>query len=235
MLIMERLTGGKTMRFAGDLSRLARQLRLSLPILGIGATLVLINAGLYGPLAPRTPSIGGPAAPCAYAAGFEQAHSWLPFAGDWAVVDGMYVQRVPLGFDRGTGLARFRAGERYSLSVRMRWLSGVMGAGLAFNLERPYVLVNGQLVRFTGESSLWWGYYDERSVFHATGRAFLPDDMHVADGGWHTLRLDVHPETFDVTVDGVEIAHDQVLRFTAGYLGLVTSESAVVFDDLCVG
>ncbi|MER3544267.1 MAG: hypothetical protein C4311_06595 [Chloroflexota bacterium] len=216
------------------------------PALGIAAALLVINASLYGPLAPRgaEPPIGAPAgdgsgsgsaSSCAYATSFEALYGWLPFSGDWARADGGYVQRVPFGFDRGAGMARFRAGDRYTLSVRMRYISGVMGGGLAFNMERPYAFVNSQLVRFAGGKGLLWGYYDEKTGFHTMGGAALPEGMDAGDGHWHTLRLTVRPETFDIAVDESEIARDQPLRFTAGYFSLHTSESAVAFDDLCLG
>jgi hypothetical protein len=105
---------------------------------------------------------------------------------------------------------------------------------LAFNLERPFSFVNGQLVRFAGPGGLLWGYYDEKVGFHTMGGSALPNGASAADGDWHTLRLSVRPETFDIAVDGAEIARDQPLRFTAGYFGLHTSESAVAFDDVCL-
>lgn len=223
----------------GGWHRLARRLRPSWPVLGIGVALLLINAGLYGPLAPRMQDGGqetgdGSAPSCVFAAGFDFLYGWLPFSGDWAMVDGLYVQRVPLGFDRGAGMARFRAGDHYTLSVRIKYISGVMGGGLSFNLERPYAFVNGQLVRFAGERGLLWGYYDEAARFHPIGGGDLPDGVNAGDGAWHTLRLSVRPESFDIAVDGVEIARDQPLRFTAGYFSLHTSESAVAFDDVCL-
>lgn len=215
-------------------------LRSLWPVLGIGAALLLINAGLYGPLAPRIASPGGPTGnpggpACVYATGFDQAYGWLPFSGKWAMTNGMYVQHSPLGFDRGAGMARFRTGDRYTLSVRMRYISGVMGGGLAFNMERPYAFVNSQLVRFASGKGLLWGYYDEKAGFHMIGGAALPEGMDAGDSHWHTLRLTVRPETFDIAVDESEIARDQPLRFTAGYFSLHTSESAVAFDDLCLG
>lgn len=226
--------------------RLGHTWRALWPALGIAAALLVINAGLYGPLAPHgaEPPIGAPAgdgsgsgsaSSCVYATSFEALYGWLPFSGDWALADGGYVQRVPFGFDRGAGMARFRAGDRYTLSVRMRYISGVMGGGLAFNIERPYAFVNGQLVRFAGGKGLLWGYYDEKTGFHTMGGAALPEGMDAGDGHWHTLRLTVRPETFDIAVDESEIARDQPLRFTAGYFSLHTSESAVAFDDLCLG
>lgn len=219
--------------------RLGRAWRALWPALGIAAALLVINAGLYGPLAPRAPTMGGESQSsgptCVYTTGFEALYGWLPFSGDWAPADGGYVQRVPFGFDRGAGMARFRAGDRYTLSVRMRYISGVMGGGLAFNMERPYAFVNSQLVRFAGGKGLLWGYYDEKTGFHTMGGAALPEGMDAGDGHWHTLRLTVRPETFDIAVDESEIARDQPLRFTAGYFSLHTSESAVAFDDLCLG
>lgn len=219
--------------------RIGRAWRALWPTLGIAAALLVINAGLYGPLAPRAPAMDGGESQssgptCVYATGFDALYGWLPFSGDWALADSGYVQRVPLGFDRGAGMARFRAGDRYTLSVRMRYISGVMGGGLAFNMERPYAFVNSQLVRFASGKGLLWGYYDEKMIFHTMGGAALPEGIDAGDGRWHTLRLTVRPETFDIAVDEREIARDQPLRFTAGYFSLHTSESAVAFDDLCL-
>jgi hypothetical protein len=157
--------------------------------------------------------------------------TWNALSGSWTVSDGTYQQLDPSGYDLITQL-RVELPDEYRITVSLRPLGEGLGGGLILAQPRLADRSGATVVDFTdGGSFLRWGRYDE-----ATGQYQYLGGMAMADGfdpsSAHDLTVDVRRERTAVLVDGVDVGDFEAIGF--GRVGLVTSRSAVAFDNLRV-
>lgn len=150
---------------------------------------------------------------------------WVPFSGDWQVVDGALSQLDADGIDFSIG---YQGGvfESYALRVSLSHLKGV-GGGLLFNMPSPSQLNGAHMVRYSDTAdAIFWGYYDEDGAFTGQGYAKLSP----AGQAKHSFEITSAETTYDIYLDDQLIARDIPLIHNSGYLGLITSRSAVTYD-----
>jgi hypothetical protein len=153
---------------------------------------------------------------------------WTSFSGSWEVIDGEYHQTDEQGFDFGT-VTNFQ-GDDYSMTARVRHVSGEMGAGFYYNMSHSDNKSASQMFNLTqGGTALQWGHFDEAGEFVYEDASPIPN---VADGDWHTLQLIVQAGTATIVIDGEIVVSSIHLTYNGGYVGLLASQSHVIFDDV---
>jgi len=156
---------------------------------------------------------------------------WQPLAGRWIVTDGLLVQQDSTGYDfiNEFGL---HTPQNARLSVDMLPISGTIGAGLLISQPRKGQRNGAVIVDFTDDGRfLRWGKYDVATgdYIYLGGTAMAPSFDPTAT---HQLAVDVLIDRTVIRVDGTVIGTFGALP--AGYVGLVTSRSAVAFDNFAV-
>ena len=86
------------------------------------------------------------------------------------------------------------------------------------------------MIDLTGLNYLRWGAYDASSNYKFTGGASLSTPAAIADQ--HTLSIQVKADTTIVSWDGTQVGTFAAVK--SGFVGLVTSQSAIAFDDFTV-
>ncbi len=164
-----------------------------------------------------------------YRDSFATAAAWDGLSGSWSIADGAYQQVDASGYDLITQL-RVDPPEQYRVSVLLEALGEGLGGGVVLAQPRPSERSGSTVVDFTdGGAFLRWGRYDSTTGQYeyvggvSMGESFDP-------GAPHELTVDVRKERTMVMVDGVEAGTFEPLGF--GRIGLVTSRSAVAFDDV---
>ena len=151
---------------------------------------------------------------------------WLPISGNWAVVEGAFVQQQAEGFDLS---AIYQVPVAYPLRVQVNIAHQQnIGGGLLFNLPSDSGLAGGHMVRFF-EDAVAWGYFDEQGNFNGQGSA--PNTQ--TDG---TLAIVADGTTYAV-YNGETILGEAIpinAPTTPVYVGLTTSQSVVGFDEFAV-
>lgn len=167
-----------------------------------------------------------------FVSGFEnEATGWIPMAGEWLVQDGRYQQSNATGFDYITMLETEPL-THYSLETRFRHIDGNLGAGLIYGAPNIDTRAGAGIVDVAENGSfLRWGYYDDDGAY--TYQGGLAIDPPVDDGNWHSLRLVTRQEASTIYLDDQEISTFQNQN-QGGYVGLVTSEARVEFDDVAL-
>ncbi len=203
------------------------------PVLIALGVWALFNAACYGWLS-RPPKVTWFKLPLTQTFDTPTKLHYVSFKGQWQSQDGTYVQKNGTDYDLGAIIPmKIPQAQSYQFSAKLRYLQGSMGGGVLFNMQHPTNLQKSQMARFNVDSGvvyLLYGYYDAQSVYNGQGSAvlnFAPDN---AD--WHTLAVQVSAETYNLLVDGVEVAAGVPLNYQGGSIGLVTSTSQVAFDDL---
>ncbi len=172
--------------------------------------------------APATAADGKPAADD-FAA---ESPNWSPLAGSWSVSDGSYRQQDAAGFDF---ISQFAGAppKAYAVSVRLRGIGKTVNGGLVLGQPQLGSRSGATLVDLAGTDYLRWGSYDKSSGTYAFkgGANVGAQDARK----WHTLAVDVRGKTATITWDGKKVGTMDAVG--TGYLGLVTSQSAVEFDD----
>ncbi len=159
------------------------------------------------------------------------ASLWRPLSGDWSMVDGIYLQRDPNGYDYTT-LLDLPPLAHSSIDARLRLVEGAMGGGIVYNAPDLTARNGAQLVDLDRSGAfLRWGHYNEDGTYIYGGGVAL--DPPLNDEQWHTLRIVTHAAESTVWVDGREIARISN-DSTEGYVGLSTSQAQVEFDDVVV-
>lgn len=155
---------------------------------------------------------------------------WTAFGGSWEIIDGAYHQTEEQGYDFGT-VFNFQGGD-YSLSARVQYLGGEMGAGFYYNMMYPDSKAASQMFNFTqGGTAIQWGHFNEAGEFVFEDATPVPS---VADGEWHTLQLNVQNGQSTIVLDGEIVAENLALTYDYGYVGLLASQSHVAFDDVLI-
>lgn len=154
--------------------------------------------------------------------------NWVTFGGNWEIVEGELQQLVTDAFDMGA-ISPF-SHNSYDLEARFRYADGDMGAGFFFNATNRDNKLGSQMVNFTQQgNALQWGHFGENGDFVFEG---ITNVQNVADGNWHTLHLTVANGRASIILDEELLVQDIELTYTSGYVGLMVSQSHVLFDDV---
>ncbi len=203
-----------------------------LPLVLAGISLLLLNLGLYGLLAsnPREPLFALP-----YIETFAELPSapYQSFGGDWEVRDESLVQINTVGLDLGTIIPiNIAPDEPYRYEVDVRHVGGGIGGGLIFNLQNSNNRQQSHMARFNVDDDglfLIYGFFGDDSDFQGQGNVPLGSPSES-----FRLGVQVYETTYDLTLDEEVVAEAIPLNYQGGSVGLITSASQVVFDNLLV-
>ncbi len=163
-----------------------------------------------------------------YTSDFDQdpgGAGWVPFKGDWRIINGQMTQNDPTAIDAGSGYESSTF-QNYVLRTNFSLIQG-SGAGLLFNMPSPYQLNGAHMVRFSDEADvLLWGYYDAKGLFIRQG--YLNIDS--PGTGEHSLKIFSGQNSYDIFLDETLVARDIPLQETRGSVGLVTSRASAGFS-----
>lgn len=155
---------------------------------------------------------------------------WTPFGGEWEITDGELQQLNPNGFDLGITAPFY--GNNYILQTRFKHLGGTGGAGIFFNMALKNSKATSQMLNIFQEgSAIQWGSFDENGDFVYTDMANI---QNTNDGNWHTLQLTVRDGEASITIDNELVRSNIPLSYSEGYVGLMTSQSHIAFDDFTI-
>lgn len=153
---------------------------------------------------------------------------WLPFSGAWEFVNGAFVQSQLEGFDLGAGYNQ--AFGDVTVTTTFRHLEG-QGAGILFNMQTPDSQWNAHMVRYVHDDEfLFWGYFDDEGNFN--GQGSVP--ILAPSNDSHTLTVINNGTTYSIVLDEQMLAPNIPVVVTGDYVGLVTAQSQVAFDDFNV-
>ncbi|MEM7285536.1 MAG: hypothetical protein AAF480_04220 [Actinomycetota bacterium] len=154
---------------------------------------------------------------------------WLVMTGTWQAGDGSLRQTDPSGFDYINQLT-VEMPAAYDITVTMQADGPELGGGVILGQPDPGSRRGAHIVDFTaGGSFLRWGRYDPQDgVYSYLGGL----DLGVDPATPHELRVDVRADTTLVHLDGTYIGAFEAVG--TGWVGLVTSQSAVNFSDLVI-
>lgn len=157
---------------------------------------------------------------------------WKALSGDWVFQDGNFLQRKRDGYDF-TAVYTKQPYRSFSIQVGLTHEEG-SGAGLIFNLPYTDRLAGGYLVRFSDrrDNALVWGYFDEFGVYKNQGYA----DVTHAGTDRHTLRVVSSESSYSIYMDERLVAQSVPLvnEQNYGYIGLLTSQTVAVYDEVIV-
>ncbi|MCP4141808.1 MAG: hypothetical protein GY755_16295 [Chloroflexi bacterium] len=157
-------------------------------------------------------------------AGGSASNGWVPFSGDWDIVDGYLTQKDPTGYDFGIGYEP-SIFQSFILQATFTHQEDI-GAGVLFNMPTPYQTNGAHMVRYAESGKgIFWGYYDASGNFTGQGHAILP----TREGTPHTIKVLSGDDVYTIFVDNQQIANNVPLVRNSGYIGLITSRSAAAF------
>lgn len=167
-----------------------------------------------------------------YTVDFETgADDWTPVSGAWETNDGLYEQVDATGFDLITMLDTQPLTD-FVMEGDLRMAEGNHGGGFIYNAPDPESSIGAHVVDFyEGGAFLRWGYYNEDRTYVFSGGTEL--DPGLSDNEFHTLRLETRKGETVVFVDGEEITVIENQN-EGGYVGLVSSEAKLQFDNLFI-
>ncbi len=154
---------------------------------------------------------------------------WQPLSGDWGASAGIYSQRNKQGYDF-ISMLTLEPQTDYSLEARLRLVKGEMGGGFIYNAPNQDTRAGAQVIDMDKQGGfLRWGHYDAKGEYIYEGGMPLTPSLN--DGQWHTLHLITHASASIFSLD-----RQPLIKLTntspGGYLGLVTSNAAVDFDNV---
>ena len=157
---------------------------------------------------------------------------WRVINGNWQFKDGTFTQSKVDGFDFSAVYTK-SAFHNFSMQVGLTHNVG-SGAGLVFNMPYTDRLAGASMVRYSDkrDNAITWGYFDESGVYQNQGYTDIPH----AGTERHTLRIISSNSSYSIYVDGrlvvqsVLYGRDQ----SFGYIGLLTSRTSVVYDEVTV-
>ena len=155
---------------------------------------------------------------------------WLPLTGSWKFVDGTYQQTDNSGYDF---ISQLKAAPpaAYRVSITLTGLADSVNAGLLIGQPAQGSRKGATIIDLAGQDYLRWGSYDASSgTYKFIGGSGLGSVQDPATP--HVLAVTVDAAGTTVEWDGAKVGTFAAVG--AGYLGLVTSQSAVKFDDLSV-
>jgi hypothetical protein len=104
------------------------------------------------------------------------------------------------------------------------------GGGVLFHMPERSSRTGAQMVRFTGQDSLIWGYYDQDGTFVGQGR----EQLSVTGQLIHKLKVAVDKDSYRIIVDDQDVALNVPLKQQEGWIGLVSYRGPVAFDGVSV-
>ncbi|MEL6405879.1 MAG: hypothetical protein AAFR81_16030 [Chloroflexota bacterium] len=156
------------------------------------------------------------------------ASLWLPFSGAWEFRDGAFVQSQEEGFDLGAGY-NAPVGD-VNVTTTLRHLEG-QGGGVLFNMATADSQFDAHMVRYVHDADfLFWGYFDVDGTFTGQGSIEVPSPADTA----HTLQVINNGATYAIALDSELLAVDIPVVARGDYVGLVTAQSEVAFDDFTI-
>ena len=154
------------------------------------------------------------------------AGGWEPVTGTWEVDGGYYTQTDAGGFDL-ISLADVSPEGPLSVEVKMRALGDRLGGGIILGHSEGSDRSGAYIVDFTdGGTFLRWGQYSAAGGAYGYVGGL---DVGTAPAEWHTLRVEVNADATLIYVDDEFVGSFGPVP--DGRFGLVTSESAVEFDE----
>ena len=158
------------------------------------------------------------------------AGAWTPLTGTWKIKGGTYQQTDKSGYDF---ISQFgtTVPAAYTVTVKMRGLADSLNSGVMIGQPTPGSRQGATIVDLSGKDYVRWGSYDSTSgTYKFIGGTNLGSSQDPAK--WHTIAVTVAKSGTTVKWDGKKIG--SFAAVAAGSVGLVTSQSAVEFDDLAV-
>lgn len=158
------------------------------------------------------------------------AASWEPLTGTWAVADGVYQQTDATGYDY---ISQFTPTlpSAYTVSVKLKGLGDTVNGGIIIGQLALGSRKGATIVDLASKDYIRWGLYDaSSSTYKFTGGAALGSPQPASD--WHTLSITVTPDATVVSWDGTRVG--TFATVAPGFAGLVSSQSAVAFDEFTV-
>jgi hypothetical protein len=157
---------------------------------------------------------------------------WKIINGDWKFSEGNFVQTRTNGFDFAAVYTK-SAFENFSIQAGFTHVEG-SGAGILFNMPTTDRLAGASMVRYSDkrDNAVVWGYFDATGVYKNQGYADVPN----AGADRHTLRVVGGDKSFSVYLDDRMVVQSVPYESgqNAGYFGLVTSRSSVIYDEVAV-
>ncbi len=157
---------------------------------------------------------------------------WKILNGDWKFQDGSFVQARADGYDFAAVYTK-TAFEHYSIQTGFAHVEG-SGAGILFNMPDTDRLAGASMVRYSDrrDNAIVWGYFDKTGVYKNQGYADVPN----AGADRHTLRVVGGEESYSIYLDDRLIVQAAPYEsgYNAGFFGLVTSRSHVIYDEVAV-
>ncbi len=157
-------------------------------------------------------------------AGVSGGTGWIPFSGTWSVENGALTQSDTTGYDLGIGYEG-EVFQMYALQVSLSHIEG-SGGGVLFNMATPYQHLGAHMVRYSDSADgVFWGYFESNGDFIGQGYA----NVQAPSNSAHTFRILSGAKTYTIYLDDHIIARDIPLVRNYGYIGLITSRSAVSY------
>jgi hypothetical protein len=206
------------------------------PAASAGDTAAAAAAGSAPAATGATGAATGTAAPAAAGTGAltddfsTDSKNWSPLTGTWKVASGAYQQSDNSGFDF---ISQFKTTPpaAFTLSVKMRGLADSLNAGIMIGQPKQGSRNGATIVDLSSKDYVRWGSYDITSgTDKFIGGASLGSAQDLTTQ--HTLALTIAAASTTVAWDGAKVG--SFAAVSAGFVGLVTSQSAVEFDDLTV-
>jgi len=162
-------------------------------------------------------------------AGVSGGTGWIPFSGTWNVENGALTQSDTTGYDLGIGYEG-DVFQNYALQVALSHIEG-SGGGVLFNMATPYQHLGAHMVRYSDTADgVFWGYFENNGDFIGQGYAKVdtPGNSEARSSA-HTFKILSGAKTYTIYLDDHIIARDIPLIRNYGYIGLITSRSAVAY------
>lgn len=155
------------------------------------------------------------------------ARGWNTLAGTWVLDRGGLRQDSDHEYDRDVLFAQ-EPFSNATISMSFKHVRGA-GAGLLFNAPEASSHNGAQLVRYSEDGrTVFWGHYDAQGVFVGEGNA----GVGAPGTGSHVLEVKNQSGRYTVRLDGHDLVRDAPSVNPSGFVGLSTSQSAVLFSRL---
>jgi len=156
---------------------------------------------------------------------------WRPLSGQWGFENNTLVQNDPTGVDLAITYAN-SAFQNYVYTVSLSHREG-QSAGILFNMPYTDRLNGAYMVRYSERrpGGIFWGYFDDNGKFVGEGYTNVDPPANAR----HTLRVVSDLDSYSIYLDEFPLVTQLPLRHNFGYVGLVTVQSAAVYDAVAVG
>ncbi len=157
---------------------------------------------------------------------------WRIINGDWKFANGNFEQTKVDGFDFAAVYTK-TAFKNFSIQTGFSHVEG-SGGGILFNMPNIDRLAGASMVRYSDkrDNAIVWGYFDATGVYQNQGYADIPN----AGADRHTLRVVGGESSYSIYLDDRLVVQAVPYKsgYNAGYFGLVTSQTHVIYDEVAV-